>query len=72
MAITGFDPFHKLCEGVLSMPGPEHDASIDRKIERELIPFRQSCLFDNRSRNSYGQTVPPFRELCFILHMDLH
>jgi hypothetical protein len=47
MAIAGLDSFHKLREGVLSMPGSEHDASIASEIERELVAFRQSCLFDN-------------------------
>ena len=54
------------------MLGSQHDASVSSQIERELVAFRQPRLFDNRLRNPYRQTVTPFRQLRFILHMDLH
>ena len=61
MAVSRPDSGHKLIEGIFSMPGSQHDASISSQIERELVAFRQPRLFDNRLRDPYRQTVTPFR-----------
>jgi hypothetical protein len=57
-AIPWPDTRHRSIQGILSMPGSQHNASIASQIERQSTAFSQPRLFDNRLRILTARLFP--------------